>query len=984
MNSSDRNPIDRVAEEFAQRIRGGENPTVDEYVQRYPQHADEIRVVLPSVEMLEQLHQKNAAEAHTDTLLAGIKRLGDYRILCELGRGGMGVVFKAEQESLGRHVALKVLHHGTAMSDMQRQRFEREAQAAAALHHTNIVPVFDVGEYKGHHYYVMQFISGTGLDEWIRDRTISDETGQQDPRSDWAMAARHASAASPTTGDSESSKIVAAGRRTSADVTSRFHDGRGLSQAGGDDALSHEEVGANSHPSQLPDDAAGARWSRRGAWTEVAEMGRQIAEALDYAHQQGTLHRDIKPANLIRDVHGKVWITDFGLAKLAAEDDLTQTGDVVGTLRYMAPEQFQGHADERTDVYALGLVLYELLTLRPAYDEDDRGRLFQQVLRQNPPRPRQISTDIPHDLETIVLKSMAGEAQHRYQTAEQMASDLALCLEDRPIQAQRSRWIERLWRWCRRNPALASASSAAVGLLIVVAVVMTLGYFRAVADRRMTQSQQRRAESNLQLALEAFERLFDRISANSTPSMAGQIEDEDGSRPLLLDVVSAEQAALLQELLDFYDRFAALNRSNPELQSTIAEANWRVGDIERRLQHLEQAEKAYRRSLSIYEALAHSNSATPFAVERSTILNQIGLICQSTRRMSVARQTHVAALELLEGLDKSDRKAERVRFEMARTLNFVGECDLWWSREFSTARQSLESACELIEGLLGDGSDKADYKYTQSQIYRNQWTLLTRESWFRRERRREMKPGSQFAAEVATLKNKALTILEELVSLYPTVPEYRYELCTLLSMTPPLEALSLEQIQTRWIPVLERASQMVSELCVEHAGIVPYAMLHVRIQRRWVDCVRRAGSRDDADRSFEQAAMTIGEYAQQYADQPAFVRQMAEANLAWGDFLMATVRPQRARDKLESAARQIEDYFERTNDRFVARLMLHIYDRLVFILEHLREHDVAATVREKAASIEGELSRQPGPPPPGRGPGGPALRRPGRPSGRRR
>jgi hypothetical protein len=247
-----------------------------------------------------------------------------------------------------------------------------------------------------------------------------------------------------------------------------------------------------------------------------------------------------------------------------------------------------------------------------------------------------------------------------------------------------------------------------------------------------------------------------------------------------------------------------------------------------------------------------------------------------------------------------------------------------------------------------------------------------------------MQPGSQFAVETPTLKNKALTILEELVSLYPTVPEYRYELCSLLSMTPPLEALSLEQIQTRWIPVLERANQMVSELCVEHPGIVPYAMLHVRIQRRWVDCVRRAGSREDADRSFEQAAMTIGEYAQQYADQPAFVRQMAEANLAWGDFLMATVRPQGARDKLESASRQIEDYFERTNDQFVARLMLHIYDRLVFALKHLREHDVAALVMEKAASIEGELSRQPGRPLPGRGPGGPGLRRPGRPSGGRR
>ena len=175
-------------------------------------------------------------------------------------------------------------------------------------------------------------------------------------------------------------------------------------------------------------------------WRSVARLGIQVADALQYAHQQGTLHRDIKPANLLLDNRGTVWITDFGLAKLGDLDDLTHSGDMVGTLRYMAPEQFEGKADARSDIYNLGLTLYELLTLRPAFDQKDRRRLIRQMTQEEPPRPRKLNPAIPRDLETIVVKAMAVDAGHRYQTAGQLAADLRCFLEDRPIRARRAAW----------------------------------------------------------------------------------------------------------------------------------------------------------------------------------------------------------------------------------------------------------------------------------------------------------------------------------------------------------------------------------------------------------------------------------------------------------------------------------------------------------------------------------------------------------------
>ena len=211
----------------------------------------------------------------------------------------------------------------------------------------------------------------------------------------------------------------------------------------------------------LPGQSADSSLSETGRpyWHSVAHVGVQVAEALAYANSQGILHRDIKPSNLLLDTQGTVWVTDFGLAKAADSEDLTHTGDVVGTVRYMAPERFSGACDVRSDVYALGLTLYELLTLQPAFAEADKNKLLQQVMHEVPPRPRKLNPQIPRDLETIVLKAIARDPDLRYPTAGELVADLQRFAHDEPIRARRVSAGERACagagaipiRECRRH-----------------------------------------------------------------------------------------------------------------------------------------------------------------------------------------------------------------------------------------------------------------------------------------------------------------------------------------------------------------------------------------------------------------------------------------------------------------------------------------------------------------------------------------------------
>jgi WD40 repeat protein/serine/threonine protein kinase len=526
-SSSDRNPVEALAEEFLDRKRRGEEPSLDDYCQRHPELAQEIRELFPLLLRMEDLGaDSGGGGTGRGATKSDVRpeRLGDFRILREVGRGGMGVVYEAEQESLGRRVAIKVLSE-SALADPKRVlRFEREARAAARLHHTNIVPVFGVGRDGGHHFYVMQFIPGMGLDAVLEElRRLRGSTGTTP-----APMGR-----SPACGE------VSAAEVAEAILTGRFSTS--LSGSGGgapgaepgaavatdrpaDHCLTNQTPSSVCLPGVSSDSLAGTSADRL-YYRSVARIGQQVADALEYANRQGVLHRDIKPANLLVDPKGNVWVTDFGLAKATDTLDVTDAGDLLGTVRYMAPERFEGKCDARSDVYALGLTLYELLALRPAFEEADRRALIRQVMNQE---PRPLGRSLPHlprDLETIVVKAIARDAAGRYPTAMALADDLRRFLDDKPIHARRLGAAEQAWRWARRNPTVAGSLGAVAAALLAVAALALLYAHRQARDAarirelagettkasRKAEEQARRAvsalgQSNLRLAALNYER----------------------------------------------------------------------------------------------------------------------------------------------------------------------------------------------------------------------------------------------------------------------------------------------------------------------------------------------------------------------------------------------------------------------------------------------------------------------------------------------
>jgi WD40 repeat protein/serine/threonine protein kinase len=491
-NPSAADPFGQIADEFVEAIRQGKHPSVEEFVQRYPAHADEIREMLPALELMETAKSADASGQQPLAQAAGavplLWQLGDYQILRVVGRGGMGVVYEAQQLSLGRHVAIKVLPSHALLDPRHLGRFQREARSAAKLHHTNIVPVFGVGDQDGLHYYVMQFIPGLPLDVVLDElRRLRQPGGQP----------------APTEGNTPGQSITATQDVSARDVARALLTGEFRQPAEKDEGGSMKAEArqpdasvssfilppssfSSSATIHLPGQTEGSTLSDSGNqyWQSVARIGMQVADALAHAASQGILHRDIKPSNLLLDDTGNVWVTDFGLAKAQSDsDNLTHTGDVVGTLRYMAPERFNGQGDLRSDVYSLGLTLYELLVLRPAFDEADRSKLVRQVMHEEPVRPRKLNPSVPRDLETVMLKAIARDPAHRYQTPAEMAADLKRFVEDRPVRARRASGAEKLWRWCRRNPLPASLL-AAILLVFLTGFVGVVWQWRLAAAAR--------------------------------------------------------------------------------------------------------------------------------------------------------------------------------------------------------------------------------------------------------------------------------------------------------------------------------------------------------------------------------------------------------------------------------------------------------------------------------------------------------------------
>jgi eukaryotic-like serine/threonine-protein kinase len=572
--------VTQALEEYLAALEAGTCPDRQQFQARYPDIADELGDYLEGLEFL----HRTAAQIQASSCGPSVGRsrvpadeyvptLEDYKILREIGRGGMGIVYEAEQRSLHRRVALKVLPLGATLDPRHLQRFKNEAQAVAQLQHPNIVPVFAVGCEQGVHYYAMRFIEGKTLRELIRESRRS-----EDPR---------AGATQCRGSRTDSTRID--NRQSTEDGSVRNPQPE----------IRNPKSGESRAPRPERTEVKGANVFRQVAW-----IGVQAAEALEHAHQMGVIHRDVKPANLILDDQGQLWITDFGLARWTTDVALTITGDMLGTLPYMSPEQAsarRGLVDHRTDVYSLGATLYELVTLLPVCRGDQRD-LLNQLLHEDPVPPRRLCPDMPRDLETIVLKALGKQVEERYPTAQDMADDLRRFLEGRPVLARRPGVWDRIGKWSRRH--LPVVISAAV-LLVLSVMGLTACTFLIGLEQAKTKAAYEKESLARQTEAEAREK-----EAEARAHAERNFHDTRRLLDDIAEIAAVEMEAdtdiptirrkLLQSALGYYEDFLRHHHDNKLTHEELLRGHTRVATILEAIGRPKDAQVVLDQAINIY------------------------------------------------------------------------------------------------------------------------------------------------------------------------------------------------------------------------------------------------------------------------------------------------------------------------------------------------------------------------------------------------
>jgi serine/threonine protein kinase len=636
-----------AAAEYLEAREAGRTDELSALLARHSDLADELATFIADQDAVACLAAplREAMAAASDVLPLALPgehgRLGDFRINREVGRGGMGIVYEAEQVSLGRRVALKVLPFGAMMDPRQLQRFHTEARAAAGLHHSNIVPVFAVGSERGIHYYAMQFIEGRTLAQLIEEQRGGPSSPMLAPR-------RQLAAVSAST-------VPVAAQATSA----------------------------------APRDATSFR--------RLAEWGIQAAEALDYAHSVGVVHRDVKPANLLVDTAGRLWVTDFGLAQVQNDPRLTMTGDLVGTLRYMSPEQALAQRpliDHRTDVYSLGATLYELLTLQPALDGLERQELLRQIELEEPRPPRRHNPAVPLELELIVLKALEKDPAHRYGTAKDLADDLRCFLEDRPLHARRPTSWQRAAKWARRHRAVVRAFSLGLILAVIALAVSTWLVWRAyraeAKQRQLADMQYRRAREQGRQARQAVDTMYLDVAQNWFDRQPG---------------ASELQKQFLAKALQYYQAFAEDEEDDEEARSDRAMAYVRVGRIlTLSLAKEGEAQAPLRRANALLEELARQHpDKGNYALRLADAKVQLAYAGAADRR-----QLFEKGVRLMEGLVARSPSNPEYRHALALHLISLG-MDLTMSGGQKEGGELCRHALILLESLVRDSPATPGY-----------------------------------------------------------------------------------------------------------------------------------------------------------------------------------------------------------------------------------------------------------------------------------
>jgi serine/threonine protein kinase len=715
---------------FSESLARGGRPNVEAYAAKYPEIADSLRRLLPALAVLDGTH--SARQPEPAPVLQGT--LGGFKILGEIGRGGMGIVYKAEEISLGRTVALKILPFTVTADEKQLNRFKNEARAAANLSHSNIVPVYSFGEHQGVHYYAMRLIEGRSLAELVSDLRSISRLGDSDCRSQ------------------ERSLAVDLATR---ELVEREHDRSPVSpnQASmiqAPDVPGDQTMFPKARPVSRP---LPLRPVRPGSafFRNVARLGIQAAHALEYAHTHQILHRDIKPANLMVEPNGHLWVTDFGLARFESVARVTLSGDLLGTVRYMSPEQMTGTricVDHRSDVYSLGITLYELLTRQPAFDGVDRFELLHQIAVIDPLHPRVIDPEIPGELSTIILKAIEKSADDRYSSAGELADDLQRFLDHQPIKAKPASVVLRATKWCRRHRAFVWACMVTMMLAIAilsVSVVLIARAYQAVAH------QQKRAETNLRLARELIDETYSQ-----------ELEAADNDLEM-----TPEQREILLRLVRFYEQLPREEWNDPTLRHDECKVRLRLGDIYRALGEFGKAVDAYSASIATVQQLGGDGAR--LAIYQQTLVKAYDGVGQAYREMQQfgsAIAAHQKAAELIQRLlakHSHDPSVQRL------TVNGIHLAQAY--RDTATKEQCLRDVVEQMSALARQFSDEPLFESWLANA-RGQLGVLLRSTGRMRE------AETQF--------QQAIETQQRLVKLTGSHPSYRYHLAATQSELAPL------------------------------------------------------------------------------------------------------------------------------------------------------------------------------------------------------
>lgn len=785
---SSRNPIELLATEFLDRQRKGENPDLNEYAARFPELADDLLELVAAMQALEGLKKRRQVMPPPPASKQfAIEQLGDFRIVKEIGRGGMGVVYEAVQQSLNRRVAIKMLPSHALLDPRQMKRFEREARTAANLHHPNIVPVFGIGEHDGHHFYVMQLINGTGLDaepsaplQRHIDTKPRNETLQMSPSGD----------------DADSPP-----------------------------PLENFTPAKPTKPARMPP-------------REAARLISQAAYGLQYAHEQGVLHRDIKPANLLRDEKGHIWIADFGLARAVVDPAVSASGDISGTLRYMAPERFQGGEDKRSDIYSLGLTLYEMVTGRPAFVGQNHQQLMERVLKGNPVEPRKRLPRLSRDFETIILKSIAVDPKNRYQAAGEMANDLNRWLRHLPIEAKRVSLPRRAWLWARRHPSIATLSSIVAVLLVILGSLLTADYWntkqavtQATYNLQTESTRRERAEHTSREARDTLNEIHQKLGGMMDSNANGTGGNAQAS-PL-----SPADAAVLEALVKFHEGQSTDGAKEPEALAYSAESSRRVGDIRRRLGHFDAAVNAYRDALEKYGQLKDRGIDPEVQILRmASILHDLSATYRTLERHGESFRRFQEGFALLNTMpaeispaierEQKYAKAKLMFLATAKPGSELGPLAPGpphrppppRSSGGSPDSSSIGEAIDLLTELTKDDPTHLEYQRLLAVGCR-QWA------------------DEKAPTEAAALRDRSVEILEALHQVKPDAAEYAFELAVSLrersnavtedSLAPPTACSDLE-----------RARELCEGLVERHPRTSAYALQLGMICYRLAECER--------------------------------------------------------------------------------------------------------------------------------------------------